>query len=83
MIQSDSPAVSDLLVSQNKVIVDTSKDDTRIHPEWVNRIQYSNHQYTDSQVAVSSTLENAIHNEVIENCKLFLEQSKQERKAIG
>jgi len=47
MIQSDLPAVPDLLVSQNKVIGNTSKDDTRIHPEQVNRIQYSDKQYSD------------------------------------
>ena len=32
---------------------------------------------------MSSTAEEDIHNEVIENCELFLEHSKQERKAIG
>jgi len=82
-IQSNSPAVPDLLVSQNKAIGHTSKDDTHIHPERVNRIQYSDNQYTDSQVEVFSTSEEDIHNEVIENYELFLEQSKQERKAIG
>ena len=82
-IQSDLPAVSDLLVSQNKLIGNTSKGDTRIHSERVNRIQYSDKQYLDSQVEVSSTSEEDIDNQVIENCELFLEQSKQERKAIG
>jgi len=58
-------------------------DDSCIHPDPVKRIQHSDNQYTDSDINMSSTSEEDIHNEVIENCEDFLRHSKQERKAIG
>jgi len=58
-------------------------DDIRIHPDRVERIQHSDNQSSVSEIDTSSTTEEDIHNEVIENCEEFLRQSKQERKAIG
>jgi hypothetical protein len=54
-----------------------------IHPDRVLRVQGSDSEYNDSEPESVSTTETDIHNEVINNCEAFLEQSKQERKAIG
>jgi hypothetical protein len=54
-----------------------------IHPDRLVRIQNSDESYIMSDGDSVSTTETDIHNEAIENCELFLEQSKQERKAIG
>jgi hypothetical protein len=54
-----------------------------IHPSRVARIQNSDSRDISSEDYSGSTSETSIHNEVIKNCKLFLEQSKKERKAIG
>jgi hypothetical protein len=53
-----------------------------IHRDRIARIQYSGSDYTDSELDSVSTTETDIHNEVIDNCEVFLEQSRQERKAI-
>jgi hypothetical protein len=55
----------------------------KIHPDRVKRIQATDSDYTDSSVESVSTIESDIHDEILENCEIFLEQSKQERKAIG
>jgi hypothetical protein len=54
-----------------------------IHPERVERIQTSDGDYIDSSEESDSTTETEIHNEIINNCEAFLEQSKQERKTVG
>ena len=54
-----------------------------MHPDRVVRIQNSESDYSISKHELISTTETDIHNEVIDNCEAFLEQSKQERKAIG
>jgi hypothetical protein len=54
-----------------------------VHPDWLARIQESDDSYNTSDGDSVSTTETDIHNEVIDNCEAFLEQSKQERKAIG
>jgi hypothetical protein len=54
-----------------------------IHPDHIKRIQTSDGDYISSDIESSSKAETDIHNEVIENCEIFLEQSKQEKKAIG
>jgi hypothetical protein len=54
-----------------------------IHPERVERIQISDGDYIDSSEESDSTSETDIHNEIINNCEAFLEQSKQERKTTG
>lgn len=60
------------------------EEDLHIHPDRVGRIQASDNSYIDSGREWITTTETDIHNEVIENCELFLlEQSKQERKALG
>jgi hypothetical protein len=53
------------------------------HPSRVERIEALSRNVVSSQDASDSTTEDDIHNEVMENCKLFMEQSKPERKAIG
>jgi len=57
--------------------------DSSVHPSRVAQIQNSTTKYSDSNTGSISTTETDIHNEVINNCEIFLEQSKQERKAIG
>jgi hypothetical protein len=54
-----------------------------IHPDRIERIQTSDADCPGSDIDSVCTTETEIHNEVIDNCELFLEQSKQERKAIG
>jgi hypothetical protein len=54
-----------------------------IHLSRIHQIQCSEDSYVESEVESDSTTETNIHNEVIDNCELFLEQSKQERKALG
>jgi hypothetical protein len=53
-----------------------------IHPERITNIQNYDSNYCSSERDSVSTLETDIHNELIEHGELFLEQSKQERKAI-
>jgi hypothetical protein len=60
-----------------------SNPDTIVHPDRVSRIYNTDSDYNDSEPESVSTTETDIHNEVIDNCEEFLEQSKQERKAIG
>jgi hypothetical protein len=54
-----------------------------VHPSRTAQVQTSDRDYIESDSESISTTETDIHNEVIENCETFLEQSKQERKAIG
>jgi hypothetical protein len=54
-----------------------------IHPDRVHQIQHSEDSYIVSDIESISTTETDIHNEVIDNCEAFLEQSREERKAIG
>jgi hypothetical protein len=54
-----------------------------VHPSRINGIQDSDSDYSDTEVGSVSKTETDIHNEDIVNCEEFLEQSKQERKAIG
>jgi hypothetical protein len=54
-----------------------------IHPSRVAQVQTSDGDYIESSSESISTTETDIHNEVIDNCEAFLEQSKQERKALG
>jgi hypothetical protein len=54
-----------------------------VHPARLVRIQNSDESYITSDGDSVSTTETDIHNKAIEDCELFLEQSKQERKAIG
>jgi hypothetical protein len=58
-------------------------EDSNIHPDRVFKIQNPDSDYIDSESDSVSTTETDIHNEVLENCETFLEQSKQDRKAIG
>jgi len=53
-----------------------------VHPSRIGRIQTSSGDFSPSERDSDSTTETNIHNEVIENGKLFLEQSRQGRKAI-
>jgi hypothetical protein len=54
-----------------------------VHPDRAANILTSEGSYEPSECDTLSTTESNIHNEVIENCEAFLEQSKQERKTIG
>jgi hypothetical protein len=54
-----------------------------VHPSRAAQVQTSNGDYINSDNESLSTTESNIHNEVIENCELFLEQAQQERKVIG
>jgi hypothetical protein len=65
------------------ILKESSNIDIPIHPCRVAKIQTSDSDYSDSEEESISTTEMNIHNEVIDNCEAFLEQSKQERKAIG
>jgi hypothetical protein len=58
-------------------------DHTNIDPSRIPRIQNSSSSDIGSEDESVSISETNVHNEVIENCELFLEQSKQEQKAIG
>lgn len=61
----------------------TNIERTNIHPQSVLRIDTSNSSHCHSEAGIASASEHIIHKEVIEKCELFLEQSKQERKAFG
>jgi hypothetical protein len=54
-----------------------------VHPDRVVNLQASEDSYNISEGDSVSTTETDMHNKVIDNCELFLEQSKQERRAIG
>jgi hypothetical protein len=55
---------------------------SNIHRDRITNLQEPDSDYNTSHSDTISTTETDIHNEVIENCELYLEQSKQERKAI-
>jgi hypothetical protein len=54
-----------------------------VHPSRAEGIPNSDCDYSPSEHEAISTTEPYIHNEVINNCEIFLKQSKQKRKAIG
>jgi hypothetical protein len=54
-----------------------------IHPDRLVNLSRSDSSYCDSESESASTSESDIHNEIVNNCEAFMEQSKQERKAIG
>jgi hypothetical protein len=54
-----------------------------VHPSQVGKNQNPDSDYSPSEHESFSTTETDIHNDVIENCEVFLQQSKQERQAIG
>jgi hypothetical protein len=54
-----------------------------LQPSRAARIQNPNSDYSDSEHESITTTETEIQNDVIHKCEVFLEQSKQERKAIG
>jgi hypothetical protein len=54
-----------------------------IHPSREAQIQTSDGDYIQSDSESISTTETDIHNEVLNNCEVFLAQSQEERKAIG
>jgi hypothetical protein len=56
---------------------------TGVHPDRVANFQGSEDNYNTSDGDSISTSETDIHNEVIDNCEVFLAQSQKERKAIG
>jgi hypothetical protein len=58
-------------------------EELNIHPDRVPRIQDTDNDYIDSEPDSVSTTETDIHNEVIDNCEAFLQQSQEERKSIG
>jgi len=82
-LRADSPIHHDLSNEVENILSDSDRSNHYIHPSRIARVQGSNRDYIDSGDESVSTTETNIHNEVIENCKLFLEQSRQERKAIG
>jgi hypothetical protein len=77
----DWPNKPEIFSTQTKSL--SGKDSCYIHPSRLAAIQEPSGQDSDYRDDSVSTTETDIHNEVIENCELFLEQSKQERKAIG
>ena len=54
-----------------------------IYPSLIARIQNSDSPDISSEDKSVSTSEGDIHNEIIDNCESFLEEAKEERKAIG
>jgi hypothetical protein len=54
-----------------------------IHPDRIANFHNSKDDPNTSDGDTISTTESEIHNEVIENCEAFLEQSQKERKALG
>jgi hypothetical protein len=58
-------------------------EESKINPDRIAKIQYSDCDYIDSEVESVSTTETDIHNKVIDNGEAFLEQSNKDRKAIG
>jgi hypothetical protein len=70
-------------VEWNKPTIKETSSNLKIHPDLVKRIQATDSDYTDSNIESVSKTESNIHDEIIENCEALLEQSKQERKAIG
>jgi hypothetical protein len=80
-VTKDGPSASEQMVQD--ISAEKEGIRPRLHPSRLARLQESNSEYSDSEGDSISTTETDIHNEVIENCELFLEQSKQERKATG
>jgi hypothetical protein len=73
----------DNLKIQSEVEIIAPESSSAIHPDRLARIQESDDSYNTSDGDSVSTTETDIHNEVIDNCETFLQQSQQERKAIG
>jgi hypothetical protein len=75
-------------VHRGKEVHDTSDgeiaaSDPIIHPSRIHQIQCSEDSYIDSDHDSNSTSETNIHNEVLDNCEVFLAQAQEERKAVG
>jgi hypothetical protein len=98
-LQSELISYLDNIAVRNNIRKEAPQHDTlpseeisyigpHIHPSRVDQIRnsdgiFSDCDYVDSELGSVSTTETDIHNEVIDNCEKFLEQSKQERKAVG
>lgn len=81
-LPSDSPAEKSLSTLKERTF-DLEREDCHVHPSQFAQIQESDSCYSGSDEESISITEDDLHNEIIENCKLDLEQSKEERKAIG
>jgi hypothetical protein len=64
-------------IDQGSLVEDKpiEESERHIHPDRVSRIQYLEDSYIESDVSSSSNLEDDIHDEIIQNCEKFLEQS--------
>jgi hypothetical protein len=74
-------------LTANQDSFDTSKKEQsvpshNIHPSRIDQIQGSKDSFIGTDTESISKKESEIHIEVIKNCNLFLEQRKQERKAV-
>jgi hypothetical protein len=56
---------------------------SKIHPDRVGRMRNSVSDYISSEAKSIITSKTDIHNEVIDDCEVLLEQSNQERKPLG
>jgi hypothetical protein len=65
-------------ISKTAIVLDMP-DNSHIHPTRFAVLHQPSSQYSDSGADSDSTTETNIQNEVIENCEVLLEQSKQER----
>jgi hypothetical protein len=63
--------------------LDLEEDLSIIHPDRVANLGNTPGDLDSSKDDSQSTTEDDIHKEVIDNCEIFLKQSKSERKAIG
>jgi hypothetical protein len=83
IIHIDNLKAREEVISIKENNLKTGSPDIIVHPDRVSNIDNLDSDYNDSESESISTTETDIHNEVIENCEAFLEQSKQERKNIG
>jgi len=81
--QPGLPVDSKLSIAAGLEVPDLARLGCSVHPSRVGRICTSSGDFSPSESDSGSTTQTNIHNEVVENRELFLEQSKQERKAIG
>jgi hypothetical protein len=70
-------------VVQDKASIGIKDKDLNINPDQLANLSRSDSSYCDSELESFCISESNIHNEIIDNCETFLEQSKQERKATG
>jgi len=59
------------------------KDIEYIHPDRVIRVQNSEDSHSESEDGVTSTSEDDIHDETVQNCQQFLELSHRDWKKVG